>query len=50
MLEDLFGCDHTPEMPIVEEYTGEILYWICRCGRMHPVPDKHASTEEKPER
>jgi len=36
MCEDLFGCDHTPETPIVED--GAVLYWVCRCGRKHPAP------------
>jgi hypothetical protein len=35
MCEDLFGCDHTPETPIVDE--GVIVSWVCRCGLIHPV-------------
>lgn len=35
-LEDIFGCDHTPELPIVDE-AGEIVEWRCRCGKRHPV-------------
>ena len=30
MLEDLFGCDHEPELAVSEG--GQILYWRCRCG------------------
>lgn len=32
---DLFECDHTPVVPVVQD--GEIIYWLCRCGRIHPV-------------
>lgn len=32
-LGDIFNCDHTPEIPVVEE--GEIVFWLCRCGRRH---------------
>lgn len=31
MLEDLMGCDHEPETPVSQG--GEIIYWMCRCGR-----------------
>lgn len=31
MLENIFGCKHEPETPI-SQY-GEIIYWLCRCGR-----------------
>lgn len=34
--EDLFGCDHKAETPVAED--GEILYWLCRCGR-RVMPD-----------
>lgn len=30
-LLDLIECDHKPEVPVSED--GEILYWLCRCGR-----------------
>jgi len=34
MLEDLLGCTHEPETPVTDtEGSGEILYWICRCGK-----------------
>lgn len=36
MCEDIFGCDHTPEVPIVED--GAVVHYVCRCGRKHPVP------------
>jgi len=40
MLEDIDGCDHTPETPISED--GEVLYWVCRCGKhQHWPPDKN---------
>ena len=35
MCEDLFGCDHSPEIPISEH--GEIVEWRCRCGRKVPM-------------
>lgn len=38
MCEDLFGCDHTPETPVTQD--GEIVMWLCRCGREHMVPRK----------
>lgn len=47
MLEDIFGCDHTPETPITDD-GGEILYWVCRCGRMHPVPEPKPEPEKGP--
>jgi hypothetical protein len=31
MCEDIFGCDHKPEIPITEN--GNIIEWRCRCGR-----------------
>lgn len=42
--EDIFGCDHTPETPIVEE--GEIVYWMCRCGRRHYPKSEDAVAEQ----
>jgi hypothetical protein len=33
MCEDIFGCTHEPETPIIDEYSMEIEYWMCRCGR-----------------
>jgi len=38
MCEDLFGCTHEPETPVVQD--GEIVMWLCRCGREHPVAPK----------
>lgn len=35
-LEDLYECDHTPSVPIVDDYTGEIEYWVCNCGKQVP--------------
>lgn len=32
--EDIFGCTHEPETPVSDG--GEILYWMCRCGRRVP--------------
>lgn len=32
MCEDLFGCTHEPETPIVDD-DGVIVEWRCRCGR-----------------
>jgi hypothetical protein len=31
--EDLFGCDHEPEIAISDD-SGEILFWRCRCGKV----------------
>lgn len=43
MCEDIFGCDHEPETPVIEN--GEIVHWLCRCGRKHN-PEKKADAEE----
>jgi len=32
-LADIFDCNHEPEIPVVEK--GEIIFWLCRCGRRH---------------
>lgn len=48
MLEDLIGCNHEPETPITQD--GEIIYWLCRCGREHwPVKESKDGTEKKEE-
>lgn len=42
MCEDIFGCTHEPETPVIEDDGNEILYWVCRCGRRcapPPVPE-----------
>jgi len=44
-LEDLMGCQHEPETPIVEEDGTEILYWLCRCGRR--VKPREKAQEQK---
>ena len=45
-LEDIYGCDHTPELPVV--YEGEIIYWLCRCGKKHePKNLKESSSDEQ---
>ena len=32
--EDLFDCDHTPEVAIRDQLTGQtIIGWRCRCGK-----------------
>lgn len=51
MLEDLFDCEHEPEIPIVDD-GGSILYWRCRCGEKRAVPESDdecgsASTEKE---
>jgi hypothetical protein len=46
MLEDIFGCDHTPILPVSEQ--GEILYWLCACGREHPIPEPKQAQEKDP--
>ena len=32
MLEDLTGCDHSPAIPVVDDF-GNIDHWLCHCGR-----------------
>jgi len=44
-LEDITGCDHTPELPIVDD--GAIVGWLCRCGREHPA-GKQVKPKEDP--
>jgi hypothetical protein len=36
--EDIFGCTHEPETPILAEDGEEIDHWVCRCGRRVPAP------------
>lgn len=47
MLEDITGCDHEPETPVIEEDGTEIIYWLCRCGRRH-YPKDQPTEEPKP--
>jgi hypothetical protein len=35
---DLFECTHEPETPISED--GEIVGWLCRCGRQVKPKEK----------
>jgi hypothetical protein len=46
-LEDIFGCKHEPETPIIEQ--GEIIYWMCRCGLKIPIEElsKKSNKEKK---
>ena len=32
---DLVECQHEPETPICQD--GEIIGWLCRCGRQVPL-------------
>lgn len=43
--EDIFGCKHEPETPISQD--GEIVAWMCRCGRVHPIPEKGPEKKER---
>lgn len=43
-LEDLRGCDHSAETPIVEGSI--ILYWVCRCGAKKTYPDELEASSE----
>jgi len=38
MCEDLFGCTHEPEIPVSQD--GEIIHWLCRCGKKVDVQTK----------
>lgn len=33
MCEDIFGCDHKPTIPIIDDDTHEIVQWRCQCGQ-----------------
>lgn len=47
-LEDLVGCKHRYPIPIVDDATGEILFWKCPCGaELRPPPKTEASTDGK---
>ncbi len=50
MLEDLRGCTHEPEIPILEDDGQEVSYWLCRCGlnRCVPVAREPEVKEEEP--
>lgn len=41
--EDLRGCDHSPEVPIIND-DGIIDHWRCRCGRRAIV--RHAELQD----
>lgn len=41
-LEDIFGCDHRPEVAETNA-DGEIVSWRCRCGRRIPAEEPKAS-------
>jgi hypothetical protein len=47
-LRDIVDCAHEPETPIVSE--GEIVGYVCRCGRFQPMKDKdtNENTNDKP--
>jgi hypothetical protein len=45
MLEDLFDCKHEPEIPVTDDSSGEIIYWLCRCGQKHFI----GQVSEKPD-
>jgi hypothetical protein len=44
MCEDIFECAHKPEIPISDN--GEIMYWLCRCGKKIPLPEYQGTGEE----
>lgn len=44
MCEDLFGCDHEPEVPVSEG--GAVVEWMCRCGRRVRAPEKAAGARD----
>lgn len=47
-LEDITGCLHVPETPIVDD-AGQILWWVCRCGRQHRLPKPEQAPTEPTE-
>jgi hypothetical protein len=48
MCEDIFGCTHEPETPVIDEDTDTIAYWICRCGKRCPEANDEKTEETKP--
>ena len=50
MCEDIFGCEHTPEVPVSED--GEIVGWYCRCGANvwtpEQIEERNRRAKEKP--
>lgn len=45
--EDLIECDHTPEFPIADADTDEIMEWRCRCGQRVAEPSSMRGTQQK---
>jgi hypothetical protein len=45
-LRDLIDCQHRPETPITDG-AGQIVYWLCRCGRQHPIPPSFPPKQEE---
>lgn len=47
MTRDLFGCDHEPIIPVVDD-SGQVLYWLCQCGRKHLIPKSQLGDNDAP--
>lgn len=48
MCEDIFCCTHEPETPVTDG-SGEIAYWVCRCGTKRTAVDQIQPTHETKE-
>lgn len=46
-LEDIIGCKHEPETPIIDN-NGNIIYWVCRCGQRHDPKTFKDDKDEEP--
>lgn len=46
-LEDLYGCDHEPEIGISEGT--EIVAWACRCGKVKNAVEPKPDEKQKPD-
>lgn len=44
--QDIFGCDHNPEIPITNG-NGDIVYWQCRCGDKKVTPPQLVPLDHK---
>jgi hypothetical protein len=45
--EDILGCTHEPETPVMTADGMAIDYWLCRCGRRHRVRAEPAPPERE---
>lgn len=47
MCEDIFGCTHEPETPILTDDGQDVDHWVCRCGQRAKKPPVALDPVEK---